>query len=55
MGQGIFPDQLKHALVHPLIKKISMEKEDLKSYRPVSTVSTRPASTFLQTSSSQKL
>jgi hypothetical protein len=35
----MFPDELKQALVSPLIKKPSMDPEVLKSYRPVSNLS----------------
>ena len=36
---GLFPDDFKHAHVNPLLKKTSLPKEDLNSYRPVSNVS----------------
>ena len=39
VSTGMFPDELKQALVSPLIKKPSMDPEVLKSYRPVSNLS----------------
>lgn len=36
---GIFPDQLKHSVIKPLLKKPSMDKESLSNYRPVSNLS----------------
>ena len=36
LAKCIFPSQLKSATVVPLIKKASLNKEDLKNYRPVS-------------------
>ena len=36
---GLFPDDFKHAHVNPLLKKTSLPKEDLSSYRPVSNLS----------------
>ena len=36
---GLFPGDFKHAHVNPLIKKTSLPKEDLNSYRPVSNLS----------------
>ena len=33
---GVFPDIFKNALVKPLLKKTSMDRNDLKSFRPVS-------------------
>ena len=36
---GLFPDNFKHAHVNPLLKKTSLPKEDLNSYRPVSNLS----------------
>ena len=36
---GVFPDGTKHAQVNPLLKKISLPKEDLNSYIPVSNFS----------------
>ena len=32
---GIFPNPFKQAIVTPLLKKFTLSKEDLKSYRPV--------------------
>ena len=31
---GLFPDDFKHAHINPLLKKTSLPKEDLNSYRP---------------------
>ena len=39
LSQGIFPRDHKSALVHPLIKKVSLDPMDLKSYRPISNLS----------------
>ena len=36
---GLFQDYFKHAHVNPLLKKTSLPKEDLNSYRPVSSLS----------------
>jgi len=36
LQSGIFPPQLKHALVTPLIKKPDADREVLKNYRPIS-------------------
>jgi Reverse transcriptase (RNA-dependent DNA polymerase)/Endonuclease-reverse transcriptase len=36
LTEGIFPDNLKHAIVTPLHKKHSLPQEDLGSYRPIS-------------------
>jgi hypothetical protein len=36
LSTGMFPDSMKHALVRPLIKKPSLDRNDLKNYRPVS-------------------
>ena len=36
---GLLPDNFKHARVNPLLKKTSLPKEDLNSYRPVSNLS----------------
>ena len=36
---GLFPDDFKHAHVNPLLKKTSLPKEDLNSYRHVSNLS----------------
>ena len=35
-SSGIFPPCLKEALVHPLLKKVNLENNILKNYRPVS-------------------
>ena len=39
LSSGIFPDELKKALVTPIIKKPSLDKNNLKNYRPVSNLS----------------
>lgn len=36
LTEGIFPESFKHAIVSPLIKKPSLPKDDLSSYRPIS-------------------
>ena len=36
---GVFPADTKHAQVNPLLKKTSLPKDDLNSYRPVSNLS----------------
>ena len=36
LAAGCFPSSLKHAVVTPLIKKLSMDPVDLVNYRPVS-------------------
>ena len=36
---GSFPDVFKPAIVRPLIKKISLDKNTLKNFRPVSNLS----------------
>ena len=36
LSEGSFPSTLKHAIVTPLIKKSSLPKDDLSSYRPIS-------------------
>ena len=33
---GIFPQSQKHAYVCPLVKKVSLDKEIFKNYRPIS-------------------
>ena len=35
---GSFPDTLKNALVHPLLKKSTRDPNDLKNYRTVSNI-----------------
>ena len=36
---GVFPSVCKSALVKPLLKKVSLDPDDLKNYRPVSNLS----------------
>ena len=36
---GVFPSVYKSALVKPLLKKMSLDPDDLKNYRPVSNLS----------------
>jgi len=36
LTSGIFPDQFKHSVIKPLLKKPSLDKESLLNYRPVS-------------------
>jgi hypothetical protein len=35
-SEGVFPDTFKRAVVSPLLKKQSLPKDDLSSYRPIS-------------------
>ena len=35
LQEGVFPDALKEGLLHPKIKKTSMDKEDLNNFRPI--------------------
>ena len=39
LHEGIFPDQFKKAYVKPLLKKPTLDKNELKNYRPVSNLS----------------
>jgi retron-type reverse transcriptase len=39
IASGKFPDSMKQAIVKPLIKKSSLDRNDLKNYRPVSNLS----------------
>ena len=32
---GVFPETLKHSIITPIIKKVTMDPNILKSYRPV--------------------
>ena len=36
LSEGVFPTQFKHAVVTPLLKKHSLPKNELSSYRPIS-------------------
>ena len=36
LSEGVMPDQLKHALVHPRLKKPSLCRNTLNNYRPAS-------------------
>ena len=36
LDEGVMPNSLKHAIVRPLLKKPSLDKDTLSSYRPVS-------------------
>ena len=36
--QGVFPDQLKEAIINPIYKSKSNDSEKLKNYRPVSNI-----------------
>ena len=36
LSEGVFPDTFKQAIVSPLLKKHSLPKDDLSSYRPIS-------------------
>ena len=33
--EGYFPNRLKHANISPLLKKVQLDSEDLKNYRPI--------------------
>lgn len=39
LSSGVFPECEKCALITPIIKKSSLDKEDLNNYRPVSNLS----------------
>ena len=36
LTKGEFPNDFKNAIVKPLLKKLSLDKDELKNYRPVS-------------------
>lgn len=36
LSESVFPQNVKHAQVKPLLKKFSLPKDDLSSYRPIS-------------------
>ena len=36
LSEGMFPSSFKHAVVSPLLKKQTLPKDDLSSYRPIS-------------------
>jgi hypothetical protein len=36
LSEGVFPSSLKHAIIHPLLKKPSLSPDDLSNYRPIS-------------------
>ncbi|XP_072020412.1 uncharacterized protein [Amphiura filiformis] len=38
LSTGVFPDTFKHAIINPLIKKQSLNPEELKNYRPVANI-----------------
>ena len=38
LSSGIFPSNLKHAILNPLIKKQSLNPNELKKYRPVANI-----------------
>ena len=38
LNSGTFPDSLKHAIITPVIKKQSLDPNELKNYRPVSNI-----------------
>ena len=35
---GVFPETLKHSIITPIIKKVTMDPNILKSYRPVANI-----------------
>src|SRR5664279_745040 len=39
LSTGVFPSQLKQAIITPLIKKPSLDREFLSYYRPISNLS----------------
>ena len=39
LQEGVFPDQFKKAYIRPLLKKKTLDKNELKNYRPVSNLS----------------
>jgi hypothetical protein len=39
LSSGMFPDKFKTAVVRPLLKKPSLDKNQLNNYRPVSNLS----------------
>ena len=39
LQEGVFPDQCKKAYIRPLLKKTTLDKNELKNYRPVSNLS----------------
>src|SRR5688572_33108807 len=38
LHEGSFPSTFAHAIVHPLLKKPSLDPDDLSNYRPISTL-----------------
>ena len=41
LSEGIFPTEVKNAIVTPLLKKHSLPQDDLSSYRPISNLNSR--------------
>jgi len=39
LASGVFPDNFKSCSVHPLLKKLNLDKENLSNYRPISHLS----------------
>ena len=39
LQEGVFPDQFKKAYIRPLLKKKTVDRNELKNYRPVSNLS----------------
>ena len=38
LSTGVFPNVLKQALINPIIKKQTLDPNDLKNYRPVANI-----------------
>ena len=39
LQEGVFPDQFEKAYIRPLLKKTTLDENELKNYRPVSNLS----------------
>ena len=38
LSTGVFPTCLKRSLIHPLLKKQDLDRENLKNYRPIANI-----------------